>query len=142
NYKNPWLSPFDEFQRFKTHPEIARHLKGGKRISYGARAISEGGLQSVPRLYFPGGVLLGDSAGLVNVPRIKGSHNAMRSGMMAAEAAYAAIQAGRSRDDLVEYEQAYQASWVRKELHTVRNAKPILSRFGTVLGGVVSMFDM
>jgi electron-transferring-flavoprotein dehydrogenase len=142
NYKNPWLSPFDEFQRFKHHPEIAKYLAGGKRIAYGARAISEGGLQSVPRLYFPGGVLLGDSAGFVNVPRIKGSHNAMKSGMMAAEAAYAAIQAGRSRDDLVEYEDAYQRSWVRKELHTVRNAKPILSKFGTILGGALSMFDM
>jgi electron-transferring-flavoprotein dehydrogenase len=142
NYKNPWLSPFDEFQRLKHHPDIAKHLKGGKRIAYGARAISEGGLQSVPRLYFPGGVLLGDSAGFVNVPRIKGSHNAMKSGMMAAEAAYAAIQAGRSRDDLVEYEAAYQASWVRKELHTVRNAKPILSKLGTLLGGAVSMFDL
>ncbi len=96
----------------------------------------------MPRLYFPGGVLLGDSAGFVNVPRIKGSHNAMKSGMMAAEAAYAAIQAGRSRDDLVEYEAAYQKSWVRKELNTVRNAKPMLSRFGTILGGLVSMFDM
>jgi electron-transferring-flavoprotein dehydrogenase len=142
NYANPWLSPFDEFQRYKTHPEISKHLAGGKRISYGARAISEGGLQSVPRLYFPGGVLLGDSAGFVNVPRLKGSHNAMKSGMMAAEAAYAAIQVGRQRDDLVEYEQAYQASWVRKELNLVRNAKPILSKFGTSLGGVLSMIDM
>ena len=142
NYANPWLSPFDEFQRYKTHPEISKHLVGGKRISYGARAISEGGLQSVPRLYFPGGVLLGDSAGFVNVPRIKGSHNAMKSGMMAAEAAYAAIQAGRQRDDLVEYEQAYKTSWVRKELNLVRNAKPILSKFGTGLGGVLSMIDM
>ena len=142
NYQNPWLSPFDEFQRYKTHPDISKHLAGGKRISYGARAISEGGLQSVPRLYFPGGVLLGDSAGFVNVPRIKGSHNAMKSGMMAAEAAYAAIEAGRQRDDLVEYEQAYQASWVRKELNLVRNAKPILSKFGTSLGGVLSMIDM
>jgi electron-transferring-flavoprotein dehydrogenase len=142
NYKNPWLSPFDEFQRFKTHPDIAKYLQGGKRIAYGARAISEGGLQSVPRLYFPGGVLLGDSAGFVNVPRIKGSHNAMKSGMMAAEAAYAAIQAGRSRDDLVEYEAAYQASWVRKELHTARNFKPILTRFGTLLGGALGMFEL
>jgi electron-transferring-flavoprotein dehydrogenase len=142
NYKNPWLSPFDEFQRFKTHPDIAKFLKGGKRIAYGARAISEGGLQSVPRLYFPGGVLLGDSAGLVNVPRIKGSHNAMKSGMMAAEAAYTAIQAGRSRDDLVEYEAAYQGSWVRKELHTARNFKPILSKFGTLLGGALGMFEL
>jgi electron-transferring-flavoprotein dehydrogenase len=142
NYANPWLSPFDEFQRYKTHPDISKHLAGGKRISYGARAISEGGLQSVPRLYFPGGVLLGDSAGFVNVPRIKGSHNAMKTGMMAAEAAYAAIQAGRQRDDLVEYEQAYQTSWVRKELNLVRNAKPMLSKFGTGLGGVLSMIDM
>ncbi|HEX3365447.1 electron transfer flavoprotein-ubiquinone oxidoreductase [Phenylobacterium sp.] len=142
NYKNPWLSPFDEFQRFKTHPEIAKYLAGGKRIAYGARAISEGGLQSVPRLYFPGGVLLGDSAGFVNVPRIKGSHNAMKSGMMAAEAAYAAIQAGRARDDLVEYEAAYQASWMCKELHTARNFKPILTKFGTLLGGALGMFDL
>jgi electron-transferring-flavoprotein dehydrogenase len=142
NYKNPWLSPFDEFQRWKQHPEVRKYLEGGKRIAYGARAISEGGLQSVPKLYFPGGVLLGDSAGFVNVPRIKGSHNAMKSGMMAAEAAFAAIQAGRSGDELVEYEQAYQTSWVRKELHTVRNAKPMLSRFGTLMGGAVSMFDM
>jgi electron-transferring-flavoprotein dehydrogenase len=142
NYQNPWLSPFDEFQRYKTHPEIAKHLTGGKRVSYGARAISEGGLQSVPRLYFPGGVLLGDSAGFVNVPRIKGSHNAMKSGMMAAEAAYAAIQTGRQRDDLVAYEEAYQRSWVRKELNLVRNAKPILTMFGTGLGGMLSMIDM
>jgi electron-transferring-flavoprotein dehydrogenase len=142
NYKNPWLSPFDEFQRFKHHPEVAKHLAGGKRISYGARAISEGGLQSIPQMYFPGGVLLGDSAGLVNVPRIKGSHNAMKSGMLAAEAAFAAIQAGRSGDELKEYAEAFDRSWVRKELHTVRNAKPILSKFGTTLGGAVSMFDM
>ena len=142
NYKNPWLSPFDEFQRFKHHPEVAKHLAGGKRIAYGARAISEGGFQSVPKLYFPGGVLLGDSAGLLNVPRIKGSHAAMKSGMMAAEAAYDAILAGRSGDELVEYEAGYQKSWVRKELHTVRNAKPILSKFGTALGGAISMLDM
>ena len=142
NYANPWLSPFDEFQRYKTHPDIAKYLKGGKRIAYGARAISEGGLQSVPRLYFPGGVLLGDSAGFVNVPRIKGSHNAMKSGMMAAEAAYSAIQAGRQRDDLVAYEEAFQKSWARKDLNLVRNAKPILSKFGTGLGGMLSMIDM
>lgn len=142
NYKNPWLSPFDEFQRFKHHPEVAKHLAGGKRISYGARAISEGGLQSIPQLYFPGGVLLGDSAGLVNVPRIKGSHNAMKSGMLAAEAAFAAIQAGRSGDELKEYAEAFDRSWIRKELHTVRNAKPMLSKYGTTVGGAVSMFDM
>ena len=142
NYKNPWLSPFDEFQRFKHHPEVSKFLEGGKRISYGARAISEGGLQSIPRLYFPGGVLLGDSAGFVNVPRIKGSHAAIKSGMMAAEAAFEAIQAGRSGDELVTYETAFNASWLRKELHTVRNAKPILSKFGTALGGALGLFDM
>jgi len=142
NYKNPWLSPFDEFQRFKHHPDVAQHLEGGKRIAYGARAISEGGLQSVPKLYFPGGVLMGDSAGFVNVPRIKGSHNAMKSGMMAAEAAFAAIQAGRACDELVEYDEAFQRSWVRKELHKVRNAKPLLSKYGTALGGALGMMDM
>jgi len=142
NYKNPWLSPFDEFQRFKHHPEVAKYLEGGKRISYGARAISEGGLQSIPKLYFPGGVLLGDSAGFVNLPRIKGSHNAIKSGMMAAEAAFAAIQAGRSGDELVEYATAFQNSWVRKELHIVRNAKPLWSKFGTVLGNGLGIFDM
>jgi electron-transferring-flavoprotein dehydrogenase len=142
NYKNPWLSPFDEFQRFKHHPDIAKHLAGGKRISYGARAISEGGLQSIPKLYFPGGVLLGDSAGFVNVPRIKGSHNAIKSGMMAAEAAFEAIGAGRAGDELTAYDAAFERSWVKKELRKVRNAKPLLSRYGTLLGGFLSMFDM
>ncbi|RAK52307.1 electron transfer flavoprotein-ubiquinone oxidoreductase [Phenylobacterium deserti] len=142
NYKNPWLSPFDEFQRFKHHPDVAKHLQGGRRIAYGARAIAEGGLQSIPRLYFPGGVLLGDSAGFVNVPRIKGSHNAMKSGMMAAEAAYDAIVAGRSGDELVAYDTAFQTSWVKKELKVVRNAKPLLSKFGTTVGGALGLLDM
>jgi electron-transferring-flavoprotein dehydrogenase len=142
NYKNPWISPFDEVQRFKHHPEVAKYLQGGNRVAYGARAISEGGLQSVPKLYFPGGVLLGDSAGFVNVPRIKGSHNAIKSGMMAAEAAHAAIKAGRSGDELVEYAQAYDRSWVKTELRKVRNSKPMLSRFGTMLGVALSGFDM
>jgi electron-transferring-flavoprotein dehydrogenase len=142
NYKNPWLSPYDEFQRFKHHPSIKCYLEGGKRIAYGARAITEGGYQSVPKLTFPGGVLIGCSAGFVNVPRIKGSHNAMKTGMMAAEAAFAAIQAGRSRDELVEYAEAYDKSWVKKELRLVRNAKPLLSKFGTFLGGALGMFDM
>lgn len=142
NYKNPWLSPFDEFQRYKHHPEIEHHLKGGKRIAYGARAIAEGGLQSIPKLYFPGGVLLGDSAGFVNVPRIKGSHAAIKSGIMAAEAAFHAIQAGRSGDELAEYKSNFDASWLRKELHVVRNAKPMLSKYGTALGGALGMFDM
>ena len=142
NYKNPYLSPFDEFQRFKHHPAVKHHLEGGKRISYGARAICEGGVQSVPKLSFPGGVLLGDSAGFVNVPRIKGSHNAVRSGILAADAALAALAAGREGDDLVEYGQAYETSAIKKELWLVRNAKPLLSRFGTFLGGAAGMFDM
>ncbi|KQW71940.1 electron transfer flavoprotein-ubiquinone oxidoreductase [Phenylobacterium sp. Root77] len=134
NYKNPWISPFDEFQRFKTHPAIRGYLEGGKRVSYGARAITEGGSQSLPQLYFPGGVLLGCSAGMVNVPRIKGSHNAVKSGMMAAEAAFEAIQGGRSSDELSGYEDAYKKSWVHKELWAVRNFKPLWSKFGTIPG--------
>ena len=142
NYKNPWLSPFDEFQRFKQHPDVRKHLEGGKRIAYGARAISEGGLQSLPKLTFPGGALVGDSAGFLNVPRLKGSHNAMKSGMLAAESAFAAIQAGRAGDELVEYAEACDRSWVKKELNIARNAKPLLSRFGTLLGAALGVFDM
>jgi electron-transferring-flavoprotein dehydrogenase len=142
NYKNPWLSPFDEFQRLKTHPAIRRSLEGGKRIAYGARAITEGGFQSVPALAFPGGVLAGDSAGFVNLPRIKGSHNAMKTGMLAAETAFAAIQAGRGGDVLVEYQGAYEGSWVAKELRLVRNAKPLWSRYGTWLGSALAVADM
>ncbi|HEY2178350.1 MAG TPA: electron transfer flavoprotein-ubiquinone oxidoreductase [Caulobacteraceae bacterium] len=142
NYANPWISPFDEFQRIKHHPAIRCYLEGGKRIAYGARAITEGGFQSVPALAFPGGALIGCSAGFVNLPRIKGSHNAMKTGMLAAEAAAAAIQAGRSGDTLHEYQTAYDASWVRKELYLVRNAKPLWSRLGTWLGSAVIVFDL
>ncbi|NGM48649.1 electron transfer flavoprotein-ubiquinone oxidoreductase [Caulobacter sp. 602-2] len=142
NYKNPWLSPFDEFQRFKQHPSVRPHLEGGKRIAYGARAITEGGYQSIPKLSFPGGVLIGCSAGFVNVPRIKGSHNAMKTGMLAAEEAFKAIAAGREGDALVEYEAAFEKSWVAKELKVVRNAKPLLGKLGTALGGAAGMFDM
>jgi electron-transferring-flavoprotein dehydrogenase len=142
NYKNPWISPFDEFQRLKHHPAIAKYLKGGKRIAYGARAITEGGYQSVPALAFPGGALIGCSAGFVNVPRIKGSHNAMKTGMMAAEAAFAAIGAGRAGDKLVEYQEAYETSWVRKELHAVRNAKPLWSRYGAWVGAALAVADL
>ncbi|MDP3801270.1 electron transfer flavoprotein-ubiquinone oxidoreductase [Brevundimonas sp.] len=142
NYRNPFLSPFDEFQRFKHHPAIAEHLEGGTRVSYGARAITEGGFQSVPKLSFPGGVLIGCSAGFVNVPRIKGSHNAMKTGMLAADAAYDAVIAGRSGDQLVEYQTAYEKSWVYRELKQVRNAKPYLSKLGTTLGGAAGLIDM
>ncbi|MFI4933760.1 MAG: electron transfer flavoprotein-ubiquinone oxidoreductase [Caulobacterales bacterium] len=142
NYKNPWISPFDEFQRFKHHPSVKPYLEGGKRIAYGARGITEGGWQSIPKLAFPGGALIGCSAGFMNVPRIKGSHNAMKSGMLAAVSAFAAIQGGREGDTLSDYEPALRASWVGKELKMVRNAKPLLTRFGPVLGGVFGMIDM
>ena len=142
NYKNPYLSPFDEFQRFKQHPSVRPHLEGGRRIAYGARAITEGGLQSIPKLSFPGGVLIGCSAGFVNVPRIKGSHNAMKSGMLAAEAAFAALGEGRSGDELTAYPTAVEKSWILKELMVVRNAKPLLSRYGTMIGAALGMFDM
>jgi electron-transferring-flavoprotein dehydrogenase len=133
NYKNPWLDPFGEFQRAKTHPAIAGVLKDGKRIGYGARAITEGGYQSVPKLSFPGGALIGCAAGFVNLPRIKGSHNAMKTGMLAAEAAAAALKAGRANDTLSDYDTSYASSWVARDLHRVRNAKPLWSRLGTVL---------
>jgi electron-transferring-flavoprotein dehydrogenase len=140
NYQNPYLSPFDEFQRFKTHPSIAPFFEGGKRIAYGARAINEGGLQSIPKLVFPGGALIGCSAGFVNVPRIKGSHNAMKTGMLAAEAAFAALKAGAaSGDELTAYPAAFRASWAWKDLYKVRNVKPSLKYglwLGTVLGGL------
>lgn len=142
NYRNPFLSPFDEFQRFKTHPAIRPLLEGGKRLSYGARAISEGGLQSLPKLTFPGGALIGCSAGFVNVPRIKGSHNAMKTGMLAAETAFAALQAGRRQDELVEYPVALKQSWVWQDLDRVRNIKPALSRFGTRLGTLYGGMEM
>ena len=134
NYKNPWLSPFEEFQRFKHHPEVIKHLRGGERVSYGARAITEGGWQSIPKLTFPGGALIGCSAGFVNVPRIKGSHNAMKTGMLAGEAAFAAIAAGRQGDELTAYPEAFKESWVAKELKKVRNAKPLWTKLGTYLG--------
>ena len=142
NYKNPWLSPFEEFQRFKHHPEVAKHLKGGERISYGARAITEGGWQSIPKLPFPGGALIGCSAGFVNLPRIKGSHNAMKTGMLAGEAAFAAVTEGRQGDELKAYAEAFKTSWVAKELKAVRNAKPLWSKFGTAVGIALTGFDL
>ena len=142
NYKNPWLSPFEEFQRFKHHPDVSRFLEGGTRVSYGSRAITEGGWQSIPKLVFPGGALIGCSAGFVNLPRIKGSHNAMKTGMLAAEAAFEAVQAGRMGDELKAYPEAFAQSWVAKELKAVRNAKPLWSRFGTILGVGLTGFDL
>jgi electron-transferring-flavoprotein dehydrogenase len=142
NYENPYLSPFDEFQRFKTHPDVAKYLKGGKRLVYGSRAINEGGVQSVPKLVFPGGALIGCSAGFVNVPRIKGSHNAIKSGMLGAEAAFEALAAGKTGgDELTAYPTALKASWVWKDLDKVRNVKPAL-KWGSVLGTIYGGFDM
>ena len=135
NYENPYLSPFDEFQRFKTHPAIRPTFEGGKRLAYGARAINEGGLQSVPKLAFPGGALIGCSAGFVNLPRIKGSHNAMKTGMLAAESAFAALGAGRAHDELADYPEAWRKSWVYEDLYKVRNVKPGL-RWGMWLGSL------
>jgi electron-transferring-flavoprotein dehydrogenase len=142
NYENPWLSPFDEFQRFKHHPLIADVLEGGKRLSYGARAISEGGYQSVPKLAFPGGALIGCAAGFVNVPRIKGSHNAMLSGILCAEHAVQALKTGRAADALHSYEDAWRASEIGHDLWNVRNAKPLWSRFGTWVGLAAAGLDM
>ncbi len=142
NYENPYLSPFDEFQRFKTHPAIRHNFEGGKRIAYGARAITEGGWQSIPELTFPGGVLMGCAAGFVNVPRIKGSHNAVLSGIHAAEAAFAALSIGRAHDRLTAYGDAVLTGPIARDLRPVRNAKPLLSRFGTRLGTVLSGIDM
>ncbi|UUP18952.1 electron transfer flavoprotein-ubiquinone oxidoreductase [Nitratireductor thuwali] len=142
NYKNPYIAPFEEFQRFKTHPAIAPTFEGGKRISYGARAITEGGLQSVPKMSFPGGLLIGCSAGLVNVPRIKGSHNAVLSGIMAAEHVAEALAEGRENADLTAFEEAWRASDIGKDLKRVRNVKPLWSRFGTLAGVALGGIDM
>jgi electron-transferring-flavoprotein dehydrogenase len=142
NYDDPYLSPFDEFQRFKTHPSIRGTFEGAKRLAYGARAITEGGYQSVPKLSFPGGALIGCAAGFVNVPRIKGVHNAMGTGMLAAEHVAAALAANRANDEIVDYENAWRSSSVGKDLFLVRNVKPLWSKFGTVLGVALGGFDM
>ena len=138
-YSNPYLSPFEEFQRYKTHPAIRGFFDCGKRIAYGARAINAGGLQSLPKLAFPGGVLIGDDAGFLNASRIKGSHAAIKSGMLAADAALSALKAGRKSDELAEYPSAFEASWLREELHKARNFKPWMSKglyTGTLMVGV------
>ena len=138
-YTNPYLSPFEEFQRYKTHPAIRRFFDGGKRIAYGARAITAGGLQSLPKLTFPGGALIGDEAGFLNASRIKGSHAAIKSGMLAADAVAAALKAGRASDELVDYPASFETSWLREELHKARNFKPWMSKglySGTLMVGV------
>ncbi|HKS64146.1 MAG TPA: electron transfer flavoprotein-ubiquinone oxidoreductase [Xanthobacteraceae bacterium] len=142
NYKNPYVAPFEEFQRFKQHPSVRATFEGGKRISYGARAITEGGWQSVPKLTFPGGALIGCAAGFVNVPRIKGSHNAILSGMMAAEHVAAALGEGRIGEELSGYEEAWRASDIGRDLKKVRNVKPFWSKLGTTLGFAFAGLDM
>ena len=142
NYDNPYLSPFEEFQRFKTHPAIRDTFEGAKRLAYGSRAITEGGYQSVPRLTFPGGALIGCAAGFVNVPRIKGTHNAISSGMLAAEHVIEALSAGRANDELVGYENAWRGSPIGKDLWPVRNVKPLWSKFGTMIGIALGGLDM
>ena len=142
NYENPYIAPFEEFQRFKTHPLIRPTFEGGKRIAYGARALTEGGWQSVPKLTFPGGALIGCTAGFMNVPRIKGSHNAIVSGILAAETLVAALQAGRANDELIAYDEAWRESSIGRDLKPVRNVKPLWSRFGTLLGIGLGGFDM
>ena len=142
NYSNPTLSPFDEFQRFKTHPTVRPLFEGAERLSYGARVITEGGWQSVPKLAFPGGALIGCAAGFVNVPRIKGSHNAIHSGVQAAAAASAALAAGRSHDLLADYADGWRASPIGRDLRPVRNVKPLWSKLGTIGGVALGGFDM
>ncbi|QIE56210.1 electron transfer flavoprotein-ubiquinone oxidoreductase [Pikeienuella piscinae] len=143
NYRNPYLYPYMEFQRFKHHPMVAETLEGGKRVAYGARAITEGGWQSLPKLTFPGGALLGCAAGMVNVPRIKGNHNAMLSGKAAAEAAFAAIGEGRASDELTEYDADVRSGPIAKDLKRVRNVKPLWSKYGlaaSLVGGGADMW--
>ena len=142
NYHNPWLSPFEEFQRFKTHPLVRNTFDGGKRLVYGARAITEGGWQSVPKLVFPGGALIGCAAGFMNVPRIKGSHNAILSAIIAAEQAAAALGAGRAHDELMLYELGWRGSPIGRDLRRVRNVKPLWSKLGTVVGAALGGLDM
>jgi len=142
DYANPYVSPFEEFQRWKQHPAIRAVIEGGKRIAYGARAINEGGWQSLPKLAFPGGALIGCAAGFVNVPRIKGTHTAMKSGMLAAEAAASAIAAGHEKTELAGYEAAVRSSWIADELALVKNAQPLVAKFGGALGTLFAGFDM
>ncbi|MBK1671547.1 electron transfer flavoprotein-ubiquinone oxidoreductase [Rhodovibrio sodomensis] len=143
DYKNPYLSPFDEFQRFKTHPKVRPYLEGGKRVSYGARALNEGGLQSLPKMQLPGGIITGCAAGTLNVPKIKGSHNAMKTGMLAAESIAAVLAAGdQGQSTLDSYQEKFDASWVKEELHTARNVRPAVAKLGMKLGTLYAGLDL
>ena len=142
SYTNPHLSPYDEFQRYKHHPEIAKYLQGGTRITYGARALLKGGLQSQPKMSFPGGILIGDDAGTLNFAKIKGSHTAMKSGMVAAETVAEALAAEKANTDLLEYADAYKSSWAYKELHMSRNFGPAQHKFGNIIGSAYAFIDI
>jgi electron-transferring-flavoprotein dehydrogenase len=142
SYSNPHLSPFDEFQRYKMHPVISHFLEGGKRVSYGARAINKGGFQAVPKIVFPGGLMAGDDAGFMNFLKIKGTHNAMKTGMLASESVFAAVKGGsEGHDELDSYTKAYEASWVYKELHKSRNVNPAIHKFGVLMGAAFAFVD-
>ena len=142
SYSNPWLSPFEEFQRYKHHPVVKQYLEGGKRISYGARAITKGGLQSQPKMSFAGGLLLGDDAGTLNFAKIKGSHTAMKSGLVGAEVVFKAVTADRANDDLTEFATEYKQSWAYKELHTQRNFGPAQHKWGNIVGSAYAFIDI
>ncbi len=142
SYSNPYLSPFDEFQRYKHHPVISQYLAGGERMAYGARAIAKGGIQSQPKMHFPGGLLLGDNAGTLNFAKIKGSHTAMKSGMVAAECVVEAVKAERANDDLVEFDKAYKDSWAYKELWAQRNFGPAQHKWGNIIGSAYAFIDI
>ena len=141
SYSNPHLSPFDEFQRMKHHPVIKQYLEGGKRVSYGARAIAKGGLNCLPKMTFPGGLVVGCDAGTLNFAKIKGTHTAMKSGLVAAEELFKAIQGGRANDEVTEFSAAFEASWAYEELHRSRNFGPAMHKFGTFLGGAFNYID-
>ncbi len=142
SYSNPHVSPFDEFQRYKHHPKISQYLKGGERISYGARAITKGGIQSQPKMTFPGGLLIGDDAGTLNFAKIKGSHTAMKSGMIAAETIATALKENKINQDLTNYQQAYENSWAYKELHVQRNFGPAQHKWGNIIGSAYAFIDI
>lgn len=142
SYANPWVSPFDEMQRWKLNPEISKFLEGGKRICYGARALAKGGLQSIPKMTFPGGLLVGDNAGTMNFAKIKGNHNAMKSGMLAAEVIARAIADGRANDELVEYKTAFDNSWLFQDMHQQRNFGPFQHKFGNLIGSALAFIDL
>ncbi|MDX5297824.1 MAG: electron transfer flavoprotein-ubiquinone oxidoreductase, partial [Gammaproteobacteria bacterium] len=140
-YSNPHVSPFEEFQRLKLHPEIRKYLEGGKRVAYGARAITKGGFNALPKMSFPGGLLLGCDAGTLNSSKIKGSHTAMKSGLVGAEAVFAALRAGKQGEEITTFEEQFKASWLYKELYDERNFGPAMHKFGNFIGGAIAFFE-